>query len=80
MYMLFLGVGVTLLATMIYYYLLEQLGAGMASMTTYLIPVVGVIAGNLLLDEQVSLLMVLALLLIFAGIVVANQGGRKRSK
>jgi drug/metabolite transporter (DMT)-like permease len=72
-YLIFLGVVVTLLATMIYYYLLERLGAGTASMTTYLIPVVGVIAGNLVLGERVSLLMVLALLLIFAGIVVTNR-------
>ena len=51
LYMLFLGIGVTLLATLVYFYLIESLGAGTASTTIYLIPVAGVILGAIVLGE-----------------------------
>ncbi len=79
-YLLFLGVGVTLLASMVYFYLIEQFGAAIASTTTYLIPVSGVLAGMLFLKERLTLTMVLALAFILMGIFVANQRPRRVSK
>lgn len=38
-YMIFLGIGVTLLATVTFFYLIEELGVGTALTTIYLIPV-----------------------------------------
>ncbi|MEM7034603.1 MAG: DMT family transporter [Chloroflexota bacterium] len=73
LYLLFLGVGVTLLATMIYFYLIEKLGAGRASMTIYLIPVAGVISGAVILGEQLTNQMLLALVLILSGVFMANR-------
>lgn len=73
LYMLFLGIGVTLFATMTYFFLIEELGAGAASMTIYLIPVAGVLSGVLVLGERVTVWMVLALLLISIGIFVVNR-------
>ena len=72
-YMFLLGIGVTLLATVTYFYLIEQLGAGRASMTIYLIPVAGVITGILVLGEALTVQMVIALGLILFGIFVVNR-------
>ena len=73
-YMIFLGVGVTLLATMVYFWLIEQMGSSRASMTIYLIPVAGVITSAIVLGEELTVSMVIALGLIFIGIFVVNQG------
>lgn len=73
-HMLFLGVGVTLLATLVYFYLIEELGAGTASYTIYLIPVAGVLLGIIILDERLTSQMVLALGMILSGVFVANRG------
>ena len=76
LYLIFLGVGVTGLATITYFYLIEELGAGTASTTVYLIPVVGVILGNLILGEQVTTSMMMALVLILSGIFIVNRNRR----
>ena len=72
-YLFALGIGVTGLATIVYFYLIEEFGAGTASFTIYLIPVAGVITGVLVLDEALTLNMVAALVLIVAGVFVINQ-------
>ena len=76
-YIIFLGIGVTLLATMVYFYLIEHLGAGIASTTVYLIPVAGVIAGALVLGERIDLRSFIALLIILMGVFLVNLGKRK---
>ena len=53
--------------------LIEEFGAGTASFTIYLIPVAGVITGVLVLDEALTTNMVVALLLIVAGVFVINR-------
>ncbi|MEZ4664174.1 MAG: DMT family transporter, partial [Caldilineaceae bacterium] len=72
-YLIFLGVGVTLLATVTYFYLIEQFGAGTASTTIYLIPVAGVLSGVLILGEKLTGQMAAALVLILGGIFMANR-------
>ncbi len=74
--LVFLGIGVTGLATVTYFFLIEELGAGTASMTIYLIPIAGVIAGVLVLNEQFRPEMGIALVLILGGITIANLGDR----
>ena len=72
-YLIALGIGVTGLATLIYFYLIEELGVGAASMTIYLIPVSGVLLGALILHEELTGSMIAALALIFAGIYIASR-------
>lgn len=74
--LVFLGIGVTGLATVTYFFLIEELGAGTASMTIYLIPIAGVIAGVLVLNETFRPEMGFALVLILGGIAIANLGDR----
>lgn len=69
-----LGIGVTLLATMVYFWLIEQFGASRAATTIYLIPVAGVISSAIVLGEKLTPQMVLALIFIFIGIFVVNRG------
>jgi len=79
-HLLFLGIGVTLLATMVYFYLIEEFGAGTASMTIYLIPVAGVITGMIVLDEQLTLNMIIALGFILSGIFIVNNPFKSKIK
>jgi len=76
-YLLFLGIGMTLLATFLYYYLVETLGAARASTTMYLIPIAGVLAGVIVLGETLSLNIITALLLILLGVVLANHKAKQ---
>ena len=73
-YLFALGIGVTLLATIIYFVLIEELGAGTASMTIYLIPVARVLLGVLVLKETLTTQMIIALVLIMVGIRIVNRG------
>ena len=77
-YLLFLGIGVTSLATFVYYYLIQAMGATISSMTMYMIPISGVILGVLILGEQISWTMPIALVLILGGVFVINRPFRAK--
>jgi drug/metabolite transporter (DMT)-like permease len=65
---------ITLIPVVVYYYLIDQVGASYASITVYLIPINGVLWGALLLAEPITWHVVLAMSLILAGIAIVNQG------
>ncbi|MFN8252543.1 MAG: DMT family transporter [Ferruginibacter sp.] len=71
-----LGIMGTAVASIIFYVLVKRAGAVFASMVTYGIPFVAIIWG-IIYKEQVGFKQVLCLLLILAGVYVAN---RKSSK
>jgi len=62
----------TALAYLLFYTLLERLGATRTSMVTYLLPPLALVYGALFLREPVSLQAVGGLLLVLLGIVLAN--------
>lgn len=72
-YILALGIGTTTFAILIYYYLVQTLGASTASMTMYITPVSGVILGVLYLGEIVTPSMPIAALFILGGVYIVNQ-------
>lgn len=78
--LVFLGIGVTGLATVTYFYLIEELGAGTAAMTIYIIPIAGVITGIIVLGEQFRWQMAVALVLILGGITITNLGKESAPK
>ena len=78
--LVFLGIGVTGLATVTYFFLIEELGAGTAAMTIYIIPIAGVITGILVLSEPFRWQMAVALVLILGGIAITNLGNRTAPK
>jgi drug/metabolite transporter (DMT)-like permease len=63
----------TLVPVTLYYYLIDQAGPSYTALTVYLIPLVGIFAGIIFLDEQITGQAVAALLLILAGIAVVND-------
>jgi len=70
--LLALAVWGTALAFIVYYKLLEWADASYISMTTYVIPVFGVILGVLVLNETVTLLMGIGCAFILFGVMIVN--------
>ena len=67
-----LGAGGTGIAYLLYYYVMNQLGAVRAAGVTLLVPVTAVFWGVLLLGETLSLPIVIGMVVILAGIVLTN--------
>lgn len=74
-YSLIIGLGLlgTGLAFILYYYIVESLGAVTASSVTYVPPVVALIIGVFILDETIELWDYLATVLIFAGVFILRR-------
>lgn len=71
-----LGFASSGLAYILYYTLIRRIGATQLTMVTYIIPIVGLILGAVVLQESVTLTMILALVFILAGLVVVNRPQR----
>ncbi len=67
-----LGLLGSFVAYVLFFFLIEHLGATIASMVTYIFPVVGVSLGVLVLSEQLDLRLGLGTLLVLAGIAVVT--------
>jgi len=61
-------------AYLLYFYLINALGATRASLVTYVFPVIGLLLGILFLHEAADWRLVAGSALIVAGIVVVNRG------
>jgi drug/metabolite transporter (DMT)-like permease len=73
---LYLGVFPTGLATILFFHLVQTAGPGLVAFINYLVPVLGVAWGALVLDERVTASAVAALVVILAGIAIAQLGRR----
>jgi len=71
--MLVLGVIGTALAFVIFYKLIDETGAGRASLVSYLAPGVALLYGALLLDEEITLAAIAGLALILGGVALASR-------
>jgi drug/metabolite transporter (DMT)-like permease len=67
-----LGVGGTGIAYLLYYYVMNTLGAVRAAGVTFLVPITAVFWGVVLLHETLSLPVVAGMFVILAGIVLTN--------
>jgi drug/metabolite transporter (DMT)-like permease len=73
----------TVLAYLIYFTLLERTSATYVTMVTYIIPINGLILGALVLDEQMTPIVLLSLALVLLGVLLVNGNlrlARKSSK
>ena len=75
-----LGILGTGLAYLIYYYLIQSLGAVSASSVTYIPPIVALLIGVLLIGEEMILLDYLAVVLIFIGVLLVNRKNVRGTK
>ena len=67
-----LGILGSFVAYVLFFFLIEHLGATMASMVTYLFPVVGVGLGVLALGEPMDVRLAIGTILVLVGIVVVS--------
>lgn len=70
--MLALAFVCTAVAYILFYWLMERIGAVRTSMVTYLLPPFALVYGWALLDEQVGVNVIAGLLLVIVGILLAN--------
>jgi drug/metabolite transporter (DMT)-like permease len=73
-----LGLLGSCLAYILYFYVLRNWGPTRTTMVTYLLPVVGVTAGVLILDEAIDWRLVAGGLLILSGVALVNWRPRRR--
>lgn len=67
-----LGAGGTGIAYLLYYYVMNSLGAVRAAGVTFLVPITAVFWGALLLGERFSVPAVIGMIVILAGVVLTN--------
>jgi drug/metabolite transporter (DMT)-like permease len=67
-----LGLLGSFVAYVLYFFLIESIGATLATMVTYIFPVVGVAIGVLLLGERMDARLLIGTSLVLAGIVVVG--------
>jgi drug/metabolite transporter (DMT)-like permease len=72
-----LGAVGTALGFVIFYKLINEVGAGRASLVAYLAPGVALFYGALLLDEAITLAAIAGLVLILAGVALASRTPRR---
>ncbi len=70
---LVLGAVGTALAFVIFYKLINEVGAGRASLVSYLAPGVALFYGALLLDEPITVAAIAGLVLILGGVAIASR-------
>jgi drug/metabolite transporter (DMT)-like permease len=70
---LVLGSVGTALAFVIFYKLINEVGAGRASLVSYLAPGVALFYGALLLDEAITAAAIAGLVLILGGVAIASR-------
>ncbi|HEX6138910.1 MAG TPA: EamA family transporter [Candidatus Limnocylindria bacterium] len=70
--LLWLGIMGAFVAYLLYFFLIAELGATLASMVTYVFPIVGVALGVIFLDELLDLRLVIGTALVVAGIAVVS--------
>lgn len=70
--LLALGWPLTMVPVILYYYVIDRAGSSYASLTVYLIPLVGIFAGILFLGEALTREAIIALLFILGGIAIVN--------
>jgi drug/metabolite transporter (DMT)-like permease len=66
----------TVLPFLLFFWLLQRVGATTASLSSYLVPLVALAGGALLLDEQVTAMIALGGALILAGVVFTERADR----
>jgi drug/metabolite transporter (DMT)-like permease len=69
----FLGIMGTGVASILYFYLIVRTGARFTSLLNYLVPVWAILLGAIILDEELSIRIWFALLLILSGLIFISK-------
>jgi drug/metabolite transporter (DMT)-like permease len=71
--LLLLGLLNTFVAYIIYYWIIQQLGAARASMVTYVTPAIALVLGAVVLNEHIDWRLLVGAALILSGIAAVNM-------
>lgn len=69
----------TLFGFIIYSFVVARFGAAKGTQTEYLVPIIAALTGAVFLGERITPIMVVGMVVVFAGIAVATLGGRGRA-
>jgi drug/metabolite transporter (DMT)-like permease len=75
-----MAVVATFMPFLIYFWLLERISATEASLIGYLVPLIALVGGILLLDEQLQIGIIVGGTLVFAGLLLADQQSRRAAR
>jgi drug/metabolite transporter (DMT)-like permease len=75
-----MAVVATFMPFLIYFWLLERISATEASLIGYLVPLIALVGGILLLDEQLQIGIIVGGALVFAGLLLADQQSRRATR
>ena len=73
----YLAIGSTVVPIMLFYWVLQRNSAAQTALVGYIVPLVAVVAGVILLSEQVGAGLIAGGVAIMTGVVVADRGGRR---
>ena len=71
--MVTLAVGNTVVAGLVYYYLIETAGSAVGATSVYLIPIAGVIGSAIFLGQAITVQALVALAFVLVGISLVNR-------
>ncbi|MGL4668168.1 MAG: DMT family transporter [Saezia sp.] len=77
--LLYLGLGASALCFVTWNMAMRELGAVKASLYIYLVPIITVAASVIILDEKITLMSGIGILLTFAGLIISKINWRKRT-
>ncbi len=79
--MVYLGLGPTALAALIYFFLIPRIGAGRLQQVNYVVPVLGTILGIIVLGETPEPNMIIAIVcVVLAVYLVSRKDGHRAAK
>lgn len=70
----------TLFGFILYSYVVARFGPTKGTQTEYIVPVVAAVTGAIFLDERITLVMIVGMLIVFAGITVATMRRPRRPR
>ena len=73
---LFLGIAASLLCYFYWNIVIKHLGAIKATNFVYIVPIITLIASSLILDETITVYAIAGMMMILAGVIWAERGGR----
>jgi drug/metabolite transporter (DMT)-like permease len=77
---LVMAVAATFMPFLIYFWLLERISATEASLIGYVVPLIALVGGLVLLDEQLQMGIIVGGGLVFTGLVLADQQSRRATR
>jgi drug/metabolite transporter (DMT)-like permease len=75
-----MAVAATFMPFLIYFWLLERISATEASLIGYLVPLIALVGGLVLLDEQLQFGIMVGGALVFAGLLLADRQSRRAAR